>query len=344
MARVLLIHDDDWVASLVVDSLREAGHTVDHCTTAESGAEEAKRKRPDLIVCDAALPDHDGTWVAEKVRADTSPVAGTPLLFLASADDPRARLSGHRAGSDAFVPKPFLVGELTGQVEALLKMASRLRGGARPAPKKPAASGAGDSALAGDLTQASVQTLLSVLGMDARTGTFELTSAGGTTRLEFESGLVVGASQGGRDVPPLAAVRALLTSKSGRFVFKGLTAPRPTQEGKRQPVDIGMLLAQATVGDPKALETASRPDGAHAAQSAATEPDVALPPAPALPTLDAGRTKTPKQSLPVAPLPAVTVPPSLPPTPRSVPVTSVRPEDVEEVEADLDSFRPPPGG
>jgi hypothetical protein len=40
----------------------------------------------------------------------------------------------------------------------------------------------------------------------------------------------------------------------------------------------------------------------------------------------------------------IAVGPSAPEGPRSVPVTSVRPEDVEEVEADLDSFRPPPGG
>ena len=62
----------------LVTAIREAGYEALVCQTAQAGLETACAIQPDCIICDIALPDNDGYWVARNVRTHPSRVSVTP--------------------------------------------------------------------------------------------------------------------------------------------------------------------------------------------------------------------------------------------------------------------------
>src|SRR5262249_2088528 len=153
----VILEDDEWVARLLETGLREHGYEVATAVEALGGFQRVCQVEPDCIICDITLPDFDGYWVAQQVRAASAKVAGTPLLFLGPIDDESAALKGLQVGADALVTKPFWVDEVIAQVDALVDMAKRLqktRASISQRPMPPA------DALAGKLEDMSIVTVL----------------------------------------------------------------------------------------------------------------------------------------------------------------------------------------
>jgi len=124
---VVVIENDDWIARLLEEGLNDAGYEVTLASEALEGFQRACEKLPDCIICDVALPDFDGYWVAHKVRADASAISTTPFLFLTQADDEASPLEAFNVGADVQLTKPFRLDEVVAQVGALVEMAKRLR-------------------------------------------------------------------------------------------------------------------------------------------------------------------------------------------------------------------------
>lgn len=347
---VLVIEDDEWASQLLAAAIREAGYDVTVCHSASEGLEQAFATLPDCIVCDADLPDEHGHAVVRSVRMHASHVSVTPFLILTATDDEASRLEGFQVGADVFMTKPFRVDEVVAQVGALVHMASRLRRrrdtllslppeSERP-PDAPAAR-----AIEGDLGQISIATVLTVLEMERRTGTFEVVSKKRKATLELSGGCVVGASIGGARVPPVVALRTMLGWSVGRFAFVHAAASeaRPPSSGQ---LTIGnFLLEAARLEDESQAGLPSR-RAAHRSQApvlggpASSEDDLAPPSSRGFlaafgmdrehrePSGGARRTAPPastrphragsvraarkSQHAPAAPLPAVPRPPSTP--------------------------------
>jgi CheY-like chemotaxis protein len=72
-ARILVVDDEDFVRSLIVDILTDLGHQVD----AASGGAEALRRceqmRYDLIVSDLRMPKMDGAALFQALRDNYGP-------------------------------------------------------------------------------------------------------------------------------------------------------------------------------------------------------------------------------------------------------------------------------
>jgi two-component system, OmpR family, response regulator ResD len=129
MAHVLVVDDDDTVASVVVNYLERAGHATRQFGDGRSALGAIEEKQPDLVVLDLMLPGLDGLEVCRRVRAGYPEVAVVMLTALAEPDD---RIAGLEVGADDYVTKPFSPRELVLRVDSVL----RRMGGAGATPAR----------------------------------------------------------------------------------------------------------------------------------------------------------------------------------------------------------------
>jgi two-component system, OmpR family, response regulator MtrA len=115
--RILLVEDDDAVATVLRDALRDEGYEVEHVATGEDALERSRSGRPDLVVLDWMLPDISGLDVCSRLRAES----GVSIIMLTAKGDEASRVRGLELGADDYVTKPFSLAELASRVRAQLR-------------------------------------------------------------------------------------------------------------------------------------------------------------------------------------------------------------------------------
>ncbi len=120
MAQVMVVDDDDTVASVVVSYLERAGHSSRHVADGASALAEIARLEPDLVVLDLMLPGVDGLEVCRRIRTQW---AHLPVVMLTALAEPEDRIAGLEVGADDYVTKPFSPRELVLRVESVLRRA-----------------------------------------------------------------------------------------------------------------------------------------------------------------------------------------------------------------------------
>jgi two-component system OmpR family response regulator len=252
---VLVIEGDDDIANQLAVAIREADYEVVVSSTAVGGLAAAIEIRPDCVICDVDLPDDDGHSVARGLRAHPSQVSATPFVLLSAYGDAQARLEGFHVGADVYITKPLRVEEIVAQVDALVQLASRLRRRRDSMMSIPPEAQYSTTAIEGDVRMMSVATVLSVLGMERRTGVFEVVSKKRRSQIEIVAGYVAHGTVGGTRVAPLQALRLMLSWKVGRFSFMPLPPcdPPPSLHTVQ-----GMLLDAARAEDEAAAGVSSR--------------------------------------------------------------------------------------
>jgi len=244
--RVVIIDGDDWVARLLADGLRDHGNDVSTCLSGATALSVVRTIQPDCVIMEMILPELDGVSLARSIRSDPGPMAAVPIIFVSNADDLSSKAAAFAAGGDVFMSKPFRVDEVALQVQALVGMASRLRGqdvaeeltfeDAEPESMAP-----GSHAIEGNIEQMSVATVLTLLEMERRSGTLKVSAGARKCSLDIVAGYAVGGSIGASTVAPLAALREILRWKAGRFRFApGNDAGVPANRRS-----IGALLIEA---------------------------------------------------------------------------------------------------
>jgi hypothetical protein len=79
--RILVVDDDESSADYFTMALRSAGATVTMQGTATDAIRAIAEERPDVVLSDIAMPDHDGYWLLAQIRAHRDPaVANTPVV------------------------------------------------------------------------------------------------------------------------------------------------------------------------------------------------------------------------------------------------------------------------
>jgi DNA-binding response OmpR family regulator len=77
-AHVLLVEDDDDLASVVIASFQNAAVYVEHAASRQQAIRHCITRRPDLIILDLTLPDGDGfslvEWLRKQPTLDTLPL------------------------------------------------------------------------------------------------------------------------------------------------------------------------------------------------------------------------------------------------------------------------------
>lgn len=123
-AQILMIEDDDRLALMVGDYLRQSGFGFAHCDDGTSGLVHLQKNSVDLIILDLMLPDLDGLQVCQKVRALPGTEAQTAILMLTAKGDSMDRIVGLELGADDYLPKPFEPRELLARIKAVLRRKS----------------------------------------------------------------------------------------------------------------------------------------------------------------------------------------------------------------------------
>ncbi len=118
MAHVQIIDDDSTVRGVVADYLTAAGHRVSQAANGETGLEQARSAKPDLIVLDLMLPGLDGLEVFRRLRHEGLSV---PVIMLTAKDSEADRILGLELGADDYLTKPFSPRELVLRVQSVLR-------------------------------------------------------------------------------------------------------------------------------------------------------------------------------------------------------------------------------
>ena len=116
--RLLLVEDEDRIASFVQKGLAAHGYTVERVATGREASSRAPSREFDLLILDLGLPDADGLDV---LRAWRDRGVQTPVLILSARGEVRDRVEGLELGADDYLTKPFAFDELLARVRARLR-------------------------------------------------------------------------------------------------------------------------------------------------------------------------------------------------------------------------------
>lgn len=117
MYKILLVEDEDNIASFVKMELEYEGYKVEVCDDGVKGLEFSIENEYDLILLDLMLPKLNGLEVCRRLRK----VKNTPIIMLTARDDVMDKVTGFQTGADDYVSKPFAIEELLARIEALLR-------------------------------------------------------------------------------------------------------------------------------------------------------------------------------------------------------------------------------
>jgi two-component system KDP operon response regulator KdpE len=121
MHLILVIEDEPGIRAVLRVLLEAENYRVIEAGSAERGEIEARTHKPDLLIVDLGLPDHDGLALIRSVRR-WSPV---PIVVLSARTLESQRIAALDTGADDYVTKPFSAPELLARVRAGLRRSSR---------------------------------------------------------------------------------------------------------------------------------------------------------------------------------------------------------------------------
>ncbi|HEY3283713.1 MAG TPA: response regulator transcription factor [Armatimonadota bacterium] len=118
LMRLLVVEDNEVIASAVRRGLKHAGYEVDIAADGDEGLELGLTAEYSVIILDLMLPGRDGLSVCEALRRQR---VTTPVIMLTALDALDDRVRGLETGADDYLPKPFEFAELLARVRALLR-------------------------------------------------------------------------------------------------------------------------------------------------------------------------------------------------------------------------------
>jgi len=115
---VLVVEDDNRIASLVDRALTEDGHNVAVSDNGREGAEMLLSGRFDAALLDILLPEMDGFEVLRQIRTRH---CKTPILVLTAVDAVPKIVEAFDLGADDYLVKPFILEILLARVGAIAR-------------------------------------------------------------------------------------------------------------------------------------------------------------------------------------------------------------------------------
>ena len=120
LASILVVDADPAARLLLANELRELGHDVSETGDASTALAVVQRKRPDLMVCDFALPDLSGVELLSDVRSSED-YKNIRFLMTSSPETTDDAIRALESGADDFIGKPIQRNELRARVAACLR-------------------------------------------------------------------------------------------------------------------------------------------------------------------------------------------------------------------------------
>lgn len=119
--RILVIEDEQKVASFLKSGLEEHDYHVDVAYDGFAGEKLALSQVFDLILLDVIIPYINGIDLCKRIKAQKPEVPVLMLTALGTTDD---KVAGFDSGADDYLVKPFEFKELLARIRALTKRAT----------------------------------------------------------------------------------------------------------------------------------------------------------------------------------------------------------------------------
>ncbi|HEX7104492.1 MAG TPA: response regulator transcription factor [Acidothermaceae bacterium] len=116
-ARVLVVDDEEPLATLIAGYLERDGFAATVTVNGADALQLAQQATPDVVVLDLGLPGLDGLEVCRQLRTFTD----CYVLMLTARADEVDKLIGLSVGADDYMTKPFSPRELVARVRVLLR-------------------------------------------------------------------------------------------------------------------------------------------------------------------------------------------------------------------------------
>ena len=128
MSHILLVEDEEHLATGIKFNLEAEGYEVTHAADGQSALRRVENVPPvDLVILDLMLPGMSGYSVCETIRKSGNEM---PILMLSARTLAEDRTRGFDVGADQYLTKPFELDELISRVHRLLSV-----GGGRLTPR-----------------------------------------------------------------------------------------------------------------------------------------------------------------------------------------------------------------
>ena len=118
MKKVLVVEDEQSIATLLQYNLEQAGYTVYIARDGNTAISMTLSEKPDVLLLDIMLPGMDGMDVCKKLRQEK---IHTPILMLTAKEDEFDKVLGLELGADDYLTKPFSPREVLARVKAILR-------------------------------------------------------------------------------------------------------------------------------------------------------------------------------------------------------------------------------
>lgn len=118
--QVLVVEDEDALATLLQYNLEKEGYQVSVAGDGEDALIQAEETTPDLVLVDWMLPKVSGIEVCRRLRGRQE-TANVPIIMLTARGEETDRVRGLDTGADDYVVKPFSMTELFARIRAVLR-------------------------------------------------------------------------------------------------------------------------------------------------------------------------------------------------------------------------------
>jgi len=114
---ILIVEDEEKIASLLCDYLKEAGFRTSTQNNGDHVIAQVKKDPSDLILLDIMLPGKNGIELCREIRQ----FSNIPIIMITARVEEIDRLLGLALGADDYICKPFSPREVVARVEAIFR-------------------------------------------------------------------------------------------------------------------------------------------------------------------------------------------------------------------------------
>ncbi|NGX26813.1 MAG: Transcriptional regulatory protein YycF [Chlamydiae bacterium] len=118
--RILLIEDEEDIASLIKLQAEVSGYKLHVEVDGINGYRAVEREKPDLVILDIMLPGQNGLDVCRKIKSNPD-LRDIPVIILTAKSDEIDVVLGLELGADDYVAKPFSPKVLFSRAKAVLR-------------------------------------------------------------------------------------------------------------------------------------------------------------------------------------------------------------------------------
>ena len=118
-SEILVVEDSLTQAKRLERLLKGNGYGVALARDGLEGLDQARKRRPAVVITDVMMPEMDGYEMCRQIKADPG-LRHIPVVILTSLSDPRDVIQGLQCGADNFLTKPYDDAHLLGRLYHIL--------------------------------------------------------------------------------------------------------------------------------------------------------------------------------------------------------------------------------